>query len=146
MKSVAGTTGTAPIRRSIYHSKNYSIETMEFGSTDAVVVSFAERTHPTRLSGEKVFLKYRLNTVFVTSRGAHWYQYKDSPAAGRAVREYCTKYGRVITYGESMGAYGALAFSRLIEPNLVLAYSPQFSLDPVKVPSPTPSSIDTEVP
>jgi len=47
---------------------------------------------------------------------------------------FFASFERVVFYGGSMGGYGALAFSCLAPGALVLAYSPQTTLDPVLVP------------
>jgi hypothetical protein len=118
----------------IYESANYRIDATGFQANKSVFVSFSERTAPTRRSGEHRFSKYRLDTVYVTTRGPHWYQYPDSADAARAVGEFCSRYDRVVTYGESMGGYGALMFSEIVDPEITIAFSPQYSVDTAKVP------------
>ncbi len=118
----------------IYESANYRIDAIAFEANRSVFVSFSERTFPKRRSGERTFSKYELDTVFVTARGSHWYQYPDSREAALAVRDYCRRYDRVVTYGESMGGYGSLIFSEIIDPDLTIAFSPQYSHDAGKVP------------
>ncbi len=118
----------------IYLSANYRIDAIGFASNRSVFVSFSERTFPKRRFAERVFSKYQLDAIFVTARGSHWYQYPDSAEAAHAVRAFCSRYDRVVTYGESMGGYGSLIFSEIIDPDLTIAFSPQYSHDSAKVP------------
>lgn len=71
-----------------------------------------------------------MDSIFVTCATNQWYQYEDVPAALRAIQAVAQKYSRRVTYGSSMGAFAALAFSAAVQADLILAISPQFSLDP----------------
>jgi hypothetical protein len=122
------------VRTPLYRSANIGVEAAEFGTKQAIFVGFSPYNMPAERFGEAVFAKYRLNAIFVTARGPHWFQYADAPQAAMAIRRACAGYRRVITIGVSMGGYAALAFSGLLEPDIVLAFSPQFSIDRDKVP------------
>jgi tetratricopeptide (TPR) repeat protein len=128
-------TPSAPTRHTLYQSETLHAVLLDFGTRDCVFVSFALRNASSiQPFGEHFFRKHRLNVILVTCTGSHWYQYSDSPALGAALARACRGFARSVTYGTSMGAYAALAFSGLIEADLVLAFSPQFSMNPAKLP------------
>ncbi len=52
------------------------------------------------------------------------------PAVAAKVAELVRRYGRVVSYGSSMGAYGAIRFGGLAGASVALALSPQYSIDP----------------
>ena len=130
MKSIA----ESPQVETIFLSKNYTIESRRFSNNSAIFVSFMLANRKPQPFGVNVFDKYSLNVVYVICTGPHWYQYPDTEAATSAIAAYTKGFSKVITYGTSMGAYAALLFSRPIGAHAVLSFSPQYSLDPQKVP------------
>lgn len=95
------------------------------------------RPDPTR-DGWGAGLVQRLGAdgLFVMPAQVDWYR---QPAlrdffAFLRVSGFFRGYGEVVTYGSSMGAYGALAFSGLCGAHRVVAFNPQSSLSPSIVP------------
>lgn len=84
--------------------------------------------------GETVFSKYTLDVIYVTCVDGSWFQYPDVYDAAAAVKRAASDYDEVLNYGTSMGGYGALAFSEYIGSTVVIACSPQYSIDIAKVP------------
>lgn len=82
--------------------------------------------------GEGIFTSRGIDELHIVPRRNHWYQSPEMADAARLAREFCQ--GRqAVTYGSSMGGYGAALFSaRLGVPAVCLA--PQFSLDPAVAP------------
>ena len=80
--------------------------------------------------GEGFFRNRGTDAIHVISRENDWYQYPEMPAAMAAVHAATRRYGRVVTYGSSMGAYAALRFGGWAGADCALALSPQFSIDP----------------
>jgi hypothetical protein len=75
-----------------------------------------------------------IDAVHVLNRDNRWYQYAEMDEALAAVAAVTTRYGRVFTYGSSMGGYAALRFARRRRAETAIAITPQFSLDPRVVP------------
>ncbi|MBX3476923.1 MAG: hypothetical protein KF910_04910 [Brevundimonas sp.] len=84
--------------------------------------------------GEDFLHASGVSAVHVLGRGDDWYQYPDILAAMAAVRAQVAGARRVVTYGSSMGAYAALRLADAAGADGALALSPQFSVDPAKVP------------
>ena len=80
------------------------------------------------------FLKaWGISAVHVLGRGDDWYQYPEMGEALAAVKQAVAGAPRVMAYGSSMGGYAAVRFAEAAGATSVLAFSPQYSLDPAKV-------------
>ncbi|MCS0502204.1 alpha/beta hydrolase [Ancylobacter mangrovi] len=58
-----------------------------------------------------------------------WYQYQEMAEALAMVREAIAPGTRLVTYGSSMGGYGAYRFSAPLRADKVIAFSPQYSIN-----------------
>jgi tetratricopeptide (TPR) repeat protein len=76
--------------------------------------------------GKKFVEKFNLNCFAFTHKSRHWYP-KDEV---EALSNHITKDRPVLIYGGSMGGYAAIKFSKLLQADHVLAFSPQFSINP----------------
>lgn len=84
--------------------------------------------------GETFLRHSAVSAIHVMGRGEDWYQYPEMSEAMATVRGVTAGAGRVMTYGSSMGGYAAIRFANAVGADAVLAISPQYSLDPLKVP------------
>lgn len=84
--------------------------------------------------GEEFFLAHGIGAIHVLTRTNRWYQYREMPAALRAIRAALGTAQRVLTYGSSMGGYAAIRFAGALGADAVLALSPQYSIDRRRVP------------
>jgi tetratricopeptide (TPR) repeat protein len=105
---------------------------------DRIVITFVPRTNGQSLKGPGFaadFLKSNgVSAVHVLCSGNDWFQYPDMDDCLAAIASYTAQFSFRITYGSSMGAYGALICSRALRADRVIAISPQFSIDRLKVP------------
>ncbi len=74
------------------------------------------------------------DAVHVVSADNAWYQHPDMGPACEAIRAAARGRSRVVTYGSSMGGYAALRFAEAVGAAAAVAISPQFSIDPARVP------------
>lgn len=84
--------------------------------------------------GEAYLQSVGISALHVLGRGNDWYQYPDMALAADAVRAATGDAAAVVTYGSSMGGYAALRFAPLMGATAALAMSPQYSIDPARVP------------
>lgn len=75
-----------------------------------------------------------LSAIGVVSKRPHWYVCDEWPQAQAAILEAMAGYKQRVGYGFSMGAYAALKYSRALGLDKVLAFSPQWSVDPLEAP------------
>jgi hypothetical protein len=105
---------------------------------DRLVVTFLPFNDPghreERGFGELFFEKRRIDAIHFMPADNSWYQYPELPEAAALVRDVAAGYGKIISYGSSMGGYGAIRFGALIGATDALAISPQFSIDPKIAP------------
>lgn len=72
-------------------------------------------------------------TVYVTAKQNHWWQHPGIGGATDAVRAVVARYERAVTYGSSMGGYGALLLARDVGASHAVAVSPQTSISNPKL-------------
>jgi hypothetical protein len=84
--------------------------------------------------GEAALIKARVPAIHFINLQNHWWNIPDLSACLAAAAPYVSSASRRIGYGASMGGYAALRFSNALNMDEVLAFSPQFSIDRVKVP------------
>lgn len=99
---------------------------------DVLIVTFNEMWFDSveGFWGEKVLNKIGVASRGVVSKGPNWFPQDETLAALAPIVEHAKAYRRVILYGFSMGAYGAIKYSRLFDNPVVLAFSPQASINP----------------
>ena len=84
--------------------------------------------------GEAFFQTEGITAIHVMSHRNDWFQYPEMEELLLSVRNACSGVGRLLAYGSSMGGYAALRFADAVGAHAALALSPQYSLDPRKVP------------
>jgi tetratricopeptide (TPR) repeat protein len=118
----------------IFRSSELAVRSVcEFGS-DTCVVTFDSYSDDRSLErdgfGQHFFASHNIDAVHFLSRENDWYQYAELPAVAVRVAELVKGYRRVVSYGSSMGGYGAIRFGGMAGAGAALAISPQFSIDP----------------
>lgn len=86
--------------------------------------------------GEVYLEKKGVSAIHFISKANHWWQ---TPEPLEAIAKLRTaglipSDRRLILYGSSMGGYAALIYSRLLKPDQIIIFSPQYSIDAAKVP------------
>jgi len=84
--------------------------------------------------GEAFFQSEGITALHVMSHGNDWFQTSEIQAVIQKIRAASAGAERLLAYGSSMGGYAALRFAGPVGAHAALALSPQYSLDPRKVP------------
>lgn len=84
--------------------------------------------------GQVPFEKTGRLGVYIRSNRSTWLQDKEILEVAKAIRRHLGPKQRIIAYGASMGAYGALLLSKKLKAEKVLAIAPQYSIDRAVVP------------
>ncbi|WP_091742763.1 tetratricopeptide repeat protein [Phenylobacterium immobile] len=108
-------------------------------SKKLLAVTFTGRDHapPAAMgAGQEFFEKNDISAVHIISKANHWWLTKEFAPTLDVVRSYADRegYKELITYGSSMGGYGALVGSGRLRANRMVASVPQYSIDPAKAP------------
>ncbi len=122
----------------IYTSPNLRVIAQSPGRSSFLVVTFEsliDPHEPPRKGFAQTFLAaHGIDAVHVIGHSNAWYQYPDMPEALAAIRAVGRRYAEVVTYGLSMGGYAAINFAAELGASRAIAISPQYSIDPRKVP------------
>jgi hypothetical protein len=122
----------------LYRSERLEVRRVPAGDGRRVVVTFDSYHEPLGINrpgfGEAFFRHEDITAIHVMSHGNDWFQYDEISPILALIRQVCGTAERVLAYGSSMGGYAALRFAGPIGAHAALALSPQFSLDPRKVP------------
>lgn len=86
--------------------------------------------------GEVYLAKKGISAIHFISKANHWWQTPEPlEAIERLKRDgFLPDDRRLVLYGSSMGGYAALIYSRILKPDQVIIFSPQYSIDANKVP------------
>ncbi|EKO3753675.1 hypothetical protein P0F28_003026 [Vibrio metschnikovii] len=134
-------------RHLIYSSENLEVITnFSVGVTDKIVISFTSRSDTPQRSGfgEVFFEKIGVSSIFFISKANHWWQLPEMESVLNIVEPLLSSSKYIITYGASMGAHGALVFSKRLRANCIIAASPQYAINGRLVPWTSRWSIDTK--
>lgn len=106
---------------------------------DLLVVTFTGRDHNPPApggAGQGFLTKNGIAAVHFISKANHWWQTPEFAPALDMVRQFADAEGfaEVVTYGSSMGGYGALVASGRLKAARMVVSVPQYSIDPAKVP------------
>jgi len=103
------------------------------GASDFLLITFSALDFSTQKDafwGRYFSEKAGFSAIGFVARRNNWYPSSEMQAAKRAIEPLLRKFEARITYGSSMGAYGAVKYSSLLGAKACAAFSPQVSLDP----------------
>lgn len=96
--------------------------------------SYADERVADRAGYGEHFLHTRGFTAYhFLPRSNAWYQYAEMADALASVRADLPPGKRILTYGMSMGGYAAFRFAEPLGAHGVIAFSPQYSIDPALI-------------
>lgn len=100
---------------------------------NTLLVTFNEMEFP--LSGrsywsEKPAANLGLSCIGMVSKSKNWFPHESMTEACKIVKSIARNFEKVINYGFSQGAYGAIKYSALLGSTHSLAFSPQWSIEP----------------
>lgn len=84
--------------------------------------------------GQSYFSHKSIPAVHIRSNRSNWFQDDEIFDVVKTVRAHLKSAAQIVSYGASMGAYGALLTSKVLETDKVIAIAPQFSIDRAMVP------------
>jgi len=127
-----------PVTEILHRSSALEVRRVAGGDGQHIVVTFDSYHEPAGMDrpgfGEAFFRTEGITAIHVMSDRNDWFQYPEIQEILSIIRKACAGAERILTYGSSMGGYAALRFADAIGAHAALALSPQYSLDPRKVP------------
>lgn len=104
-------------------------------SSNWLVVTFGDAVtlaDGLRFFADRVTEKLGVTCLGFMAKDANWYPQASIRAALPEISYTLRSFGRRLFYGSSMGAYAAIKYSQLLGATDVVAYSPQWSIDPAE--------------
>ncbi|BDB27100.1 tetratricopeptide repeat protein [Cupriavidus sp. P-10] len=112
--------------------------TLHDTGSDVLIVAFSPMEWPGqdvkgRFWGDKVAHKLPFAWLSIDAKRPHWFCAAKWNGIKGLVESATARFPRRIGYGHSMGAYAALKHSGTYLPDAILAFAPQWSIDPMDV-------------
>ena len=123
-----------------YHQLRHNAVAYFDRTPDHLVVTFDDLTLAGKKRdvcwGEDYVRKHKFSHLGILAGRRDWYGEADLEAYLETLAKegFFSQFMKVTFYGVSMGAFAALAFSRLVPGAIVVAFSPQTTLDPRILP------------
>jgi hypothetical protein len=124
----------------LFEGRDILVRANLYGKRDNLVITFSPlipfRYIPGPGFAEEPLSKLHITNIVFINKWNHWWQTPEMIAGIEQVRRAVAELSpsRISAYGSSMGGYGALIFSGLLQCTHVLALGPQYSIDRKKVP------------
>lgn len=103
------------------------------GLSDDLLVTFGDGVtlaEGLRFAVEPPVRKARLSCLGFMAKAKNWYPQRSVAAAVAALRPLLSRYPSRVLHGGSMGGYAAIKYSCLLRAEVVIAFCPQWSIDP----------------
>ena len=86
------------------------------------------------VSGDRLAMRCEADHLHLATNRTAWYQTREIFDVIPIMQGICAAYEEVLLFGHSMGGYAALLLSGPLKATNVVAFAPQFSVDPDQVP------------
>ncbi|MFT4020333.1 MAG: hypothetical protein QM666_02320 [Acinetobacter sp.] len=119
----------------IFEDEHIRVIFME-GNSQELIFSFGDlitRAKGLSINAEKSLLKYEYNVIGVMPKLKSWFPAHSMHNMMDAVQPILDRFEQVIGYGGSMGGYAAIKYSKQLQMNRIIAFVPQYSIDPQDV-------------
>ncbi|MDA0175709.1 hypothetical protein OJ998_41970, partial [Solirubrobacter taibaiensis] len=102
-------------------------------SSDTLVVSFGDlisRAKGMSINAEKSLIKYEYNVIGIMPKLKTWFPKASMLQMQQQIQPILEQFEKRVGYGGSMGGYAAIKYSNLLNMQKIVAFVPQFSIDP----------------
>lgn len=135
---LAGLEENSPyVRQGLFGNGNTGVEYVRAKKrSNKLAVTFAqEGTRNMRQPGfaEHFMLERGFDVLTLKCNINNWFQDISREQLQEAIAGRLLNYDFVVCYGSSMGGYAAIYFAEIVKANVVIALSPQYSIDPKNV-------------
>lgn len=103
------------------------------GSSDTLVISFGDlisRAKGMSINAEKSLIKYQYNVIGIMPKQKSWFPKTSMLNMQQQIQPILQQFKGIVGYGGSMGGYAAIKYSNLLNMQKIVAFVPQFSIDP----------------
>ncbi|WP_336011458.1 hypothetical protein [Acinetobacter calcoaceticus] len=106
------------------------------GDSNTLVLSFGDlitRASGLSVNAEKSLVKYQYNIIGIMPKQKSWFPQASMIELAKTISPVLQGFKNIVGYGGSMGGYAAIKYSNLLNMNRVIAFVPQYSIDPTQV-------------
>ena len=106
------------------------------GNSNTLVLSFGDlitRASGLSINAEKSLIKYQYNVIGIMPKQKSWFPKASMVEMAKAILPILQRFKNIVGYGGSMGGYAAIKYSNLLNMNRIVAFVPQYSIDPEQV-------------
>ncbi|MEB3864422.1 hypothetical protein MSG66_10355 [Acinetobacter sp. IK31] len=106
------------------------------GDSNTLVLSFGDlitRASGLSINAEKSLIKYQYNVIGIMPKQKSWFPQASMIELAKTISPVLQGFKNIVGYGGSMGGYAAIKYSNLLNMNRVIAFVPQYSIDPTQV-------------
>ncbi|USP40847.1 hypothetical protein [Acinetobacter sp. XS-4] len=106
------------------------------GDSNTLVLSFGDlitRASGLSINAEKSLIKYQYNVIGIMPKQKSWFPQASMIELAKTISSVLQGFKNIVGYGGSMGGYAAIKYSNLLNMNRVIAFVPQYSIDPDQV-------------
>ncbi|MDS7930797.1 hypothetical protein RMB13_15220 [Acinetobacter sp. V102_4] len=103
------------------------------GDSNTLVLSFGDlitRASGLSINAEKSLIKYQYNVIGIMPKQKSWFPQASMIELAKTISPILQGFKNIVGYGGSMGGYAAIKYSNLLNMNRVIAFVPQYSIDP----------------
>ncbi len=103
------------------------------GASDTLVISFGDlisRAKGMSINAEKSLIKYQYNVIGIMPKQKSWFPKTSMLQMQQQIQPILHQFKDIVGYGGSMGGYAAIKYSNLLNMQKIVAFVPQFSIDP----------------
>jgi len=103
------------------------------GDSNTLVLSFGDlitRASGLSINAEKSLIKYQYNVIGIMPKQKSWFPQASMIELAKIISPVLQGFKNIVGYGGSMGGYAAIKYSNLLNMNRVIAFVPQYSIDP----------------
>ncbi len=103
------------------------------GDSNRLVLSFGDlitRASGLSINAEKSLIKYQYNVIGIMPKQKSWFPQASMIELAKTISPVLQGFKNIVGYGGSMGGYAAIKYSNLLNMNRVIAFVPQYSIDP----------------
>ena len=121
----------------LFEDKNLKV-VFSKGKTDYLLVAFSPMNFSAKNSedfyAKSIIINNNINAISITALNNHWYPEKFMKRIIDSISSITKQFKIVITYGVSMGGYGAIKYSKAINTTHIISMMPHWSINPNEIP------------
>jgi Flp pilus assembly protein TadD len=119
----------------VYESEDIEIRYFQ-GESRTCFVTFTSLGLNQDGFAQRILISRKVSSVFFISKWNHWYQPNSVRVGAERIRTLLAErsFDKIVTYGASMGGFGAAAYAGLLGAHHILALAPQFNIRPQDPP------------